>query len=123
MVPGLRGVGFGQMIGTASVLFDIFPEVLFNNSGFSDLMFPFGSVFIKSMMIRSYLSNGFLSQVVSYYCVLIALSLHYLGSSCQADRFFLPHLIPNLLSGSFTMDSVPFGSCRGGQVSFTKVEA
>jgi len=40
MVPGLRGVGFGQMIGTASV--------------------------------------------VSYYCVLIALSLHYLGSSCQA---------------------------------------
>ena len=39
MVPGLRGVGFGQMIGTASVLFDIFPEVLFNNSGFSDLMF------------------------------------------------------------------------------------
>jgi len=42
MVPGLRGVGFGQMIGTASV--------------------------------------------VSYYCVLIALSLHYLGSSCQALR-------------------------------------
>lgn len=122
MVPGLRGVGFGQMIGTASVLFDIFPEVLFNNSGFSDLMFPFGSVFINSMMIQSYLSNGFLSQVVSYYCVLIALSLHYLGSSCQAE-IFSPHLIPNLLSGSFTMDSVPFGSCRGGQVSFTKVEA
>ena len=88
MVPGLRGVGFGQMIGTASVLFDIFSGVLFNNSGFSDLMFPFGSVFINSMMIRSYLSNGFLSQVVSYYCVLIALSLHYLGSSCQAERFF-----------------------------------
>ena len=86
MVPGLRGVGFGQMIGTASVLFDIFPEVLLNNSGFSDLMFPFRSVFIKSMMIQSYLSNGFLSQVVSYYCVLIALSLHYLGSSCQALR-------------------------------------
>ena len=37
MVPGLRGVGFGQMIGTASVLFDIFghSEGLFNNNGFS----------------------------------------------------------------------------------------
>ena len=40
MVPGVRGVGYGQVVGTASV--------------------------------------------VSYYCCLIALALHYLGSSCQA---------------------------------------
>ena len=40
MVPGVRGVGYGQVIGTASV--------------------------------------------VSYYCCLIALSLHYMVSSCQA---------------------------------------
>jgi len=40
MVPAVRGVGFGQVIGTASV--------------------------------------------VSYYCCLIALALHYMGSSCQA---------------------------------------
>lgn len=39
MVPAMRGVGFGQLVGTCSV--------------------------------------------VSYYCCLIALSLHYLGSSCQ----------------------------------------
>ena len=40
MVPAVRGVGFGQVIGTASV--------------------------------------------VSYYCCLIALALHYMGSSCQS---------------------------------------
>lgn len=40
MVPGLKGLGYGQVIGTSSV--------------------------------------------VSYYCSLIALALHYLGASCQA---------------------------------------
>jgi len=40
MVPAVRGVGYGQVVGTASV--------------------------------------------VSYYCCLIALALHYLGSSCQS---------------------------------------
>lgn len=40
MVPAVRGVGYGQIVGTASV--------------------------------------------VSYYCCLIALALHYLGSSCQS---------------------------------------
>ena len=89
MVPGLRGVGFGQMIGTASV---------------------FG--------LRTHKFNQmywFLFQVVSYYCVLIALSLHYLGSSCQACDYY-QSLSWCTLSGGSTMDCLSLGAGRGWQV-------
>ena len=60
-----------------------------------------------------------LDQVVSYYCVLIALSLHYLGSSCQVLETM--DLNTNCVtmfkfSGSLAMDGVPLGPGGGWEV-------